>query len=58
MREIQNSKIQIFAGAGVLFNDYEGFRVAFEHFVLFEQMNINEKGTKTTYLPVFDVGID
>ena len=39
-------------------NDYEGFRVACEHFVLFEQMNINEKGTKTTYLLVFDVGID
>ena len=39
-------------------NDYERFRVACEHFVLFEQMNNNEKGTKTTYLPVCDVGID
>jgi len=39
-------------------NDYEGLRVACEHLVLFEQMNNNEKGTKTTYLPVYDVDID
>ena len=41
------------------YNDYEGSsRRNANHFVLFEQMNLEWKGTETTYLPVFDVGID